>query len=756
VASYLFPAGGRRGTTVKVRAGGLFLHKSCSFELLGPGVEASKVLRRTPSVWFEGPLLPLPDSQQSEDYPRDMAGEVRIAADAPLGPRRGRLWTSEGAASGLAFVVGELPEVIEDEIDGDPVPVDVRLPVTVNGRIFPREDLDVWSFTARKGERITAEVLAARIGSPLDSRLRVLDTQGRVLAENDDAFGPDSMAHFTAPADGAYRVQIDDANRRGGQNYVYRLTLTAGPHIDRVYPLGGRRGSKVQFTPEGAGVTGGLVEAVLPADGPRDYRHRFPVGGRPSNPVRLDLDDLPEYLEAEPNDEPAQARLVTLPAIVNGRIDRPGDVDCWRFAARKGQALVLELRARQLGSPLQGVLRVCDAAGKELARGGDAGNPPDPTLPFTAPADGTYCVRVADRFRTRAGPAFAYRLRLAPPAATPDFRLHLAADVLTLRRPGAVKLRVSAERLGGFADAIPLTVEGLPAGVRATNTTVPARQAATEVTLQAEASAPVGGVHLTIRGTASAGGRTIARTATLPATGELPESDSVLLGVALAAPFKIVGAFDLRLAPRGSVFRRRYKIDRGGFTGPIEVSLADRQARHLQGVTGPTLVVPPAVSEFEYAVQLPPWMETGRTSRSCIMVEGVIKEGNLEHTVSATSVHQNDQVIAVVETGRLGVEAERSSVPAVRDGSVAVAVRVSRDKGLLGPVKVELIAPAHMRGLRAAPLVIPAEQSRGTFTIRFGPEAPGPFNMPVVLRATLDGPGGPAVAETKLEVVPEE
>src|SRR5436309_15123839 len=89
VASYIFPAGGQRGTTVKVRVGGLFLYKSCGFELLGPGVEASKQLRRTRTVWFEGPILPLPDSQQAEDYPRDMAGEVRVAADAAPGPRRG-------------------------------------------------------------------------------------------------------------------------------------------------------------------------------------------------------------------------------------------------------------------------------------------------------------------------------------------------------------------------------------------------------------------------------------------------------------------------------------------------------------------------------------------------------------------------------------------------------------------------------------------------------------------------------------------
>src|SRR4051812_1793218 len=96
VASYLFPAGGQRGTTVQVRAGGLYLHDRCPWELLGPGVKAASPLRRIATRWFEGPLLPLPDSQRIEDYPQDFTAFVRIAADAPPGHRRGRLWTSEG------------------------------------------------------------------------------------------------------------------------------------------------------------------------------------------------------------------------------------------------------------------------------------------------------------------------------------------------------------------------------------------------------------------------------------------------------------------------------------------------------------------------------------------------------------------------------------------------------------------------------------------------------------------------------------
>ena len=131
----------------------------------------------------------------------------------------------------------------------------------------------------------------------------------------------------------------------------------------------------------------------------------------------LDLDDLPEMMETEPNDLPAQATKVTVPAMLNGRIDKPGDVDYWSFEARKGEAVALELRAQRLGSPLQGVLTVCDAQGKELARAEAAAGQLDPVLTFTPAADGVYCVRVADRFHTRGGPDFAYRLRLAPPAA---------------------------------------------------------------------------------------------------------------------------------------------------------------------------------------------------------------------------------------------------------------------------------------------------------------------------------------------------
>ena len=50
------------------------------------------------------------------------------------------------------------------------------------------------------------------------------------------------------------------------------------------------------------------------------------LAGRVANRVPFALDTLPECFEDEPNDTPAKAQAVTLPIIVNGRIEPPGDI----------------------------------------------------------------------------------------------------------------------------------------------------------------------------------------------------------------------------------------------------------------------------------------------------------------------------------------------------------------------------------------------------------------------------------------------
>src|ERR1051326_2449933 len=319
VLSYLFPAGGQRGKAVDVRVGGLNVSKNCAFETIGPGVKADATLHPLKTIWFEGPLLHLPESQQAEDYPRDFSAKIDIAADAALGVRYCQLATSQGATAAVPFQIGDLPEIAEDEIDGSPVPMRVKWPVTINGRIFPRENIDVWSFEAKKGQTFSCEVCAARLGSPLDSYLELYDPKGHRLADNDDYFGADSCIRFTAADDGVYQVRIRDVNLRGGQAFVYRLPITDQPRVDFTYPLGGQRGKKVRLVLHGAQVPAEPVDVDLPQDARLEYTHPLTLPGA-KVPVLLETDDLPEHLEVEPNDDPEKLKPVAVPALLNGCI----------------------------------------------------------------------------------------------------------------------------------------------------------------------------------------------------------------------------------------------------------------------------------------------------------------------------------------------------------------------------------------------------------------------------------------------------
>jgi hypothetical protein len=756
VASYIFPAGGQRGSTVNIKVGGLFLHQTCSFEMLGPGVQFAKELKRVPTLWFEGPLLPLPDSQRAEDYPKDMAGEIKIAKDAPLGLRNWRLWTSQGATPSMKFMIGDLPEIVENEIDGDPVPMKVTLPVTINGRIFPREDVDVWTFAAKKGQSVWCEVHAARLGSPLEARVEIRDAQGRRLAENDDARGADPRLRFVAPADGEYQLRIFDAQFQGGQAYVYRLTLTSEPVIEHVFPLGGKRGSTVALQLSGQAIAAGSVNVAIPADAKSNFSFTIP-NGRHRDAVLLDVDDLPEFVEGS-----APAQPIATPAILNGRIAKPGQTGVWTITGKKGQTLEFDLRAGRLDSPLDGVVTVLDAAGKHLTRAEATGNQLDPTFLLAPPADGTYTVKVQDRFPSRGGPEFAYRLRIAK-APAPDFRLSLATDpriaaapdAVTVPRGGQAKLKVNAERIGSFKESIALTVDGLPKGITAAPATIAAGQSSSELTFKADADAKIAPAHLRIHGAAKIDGKEVRRLAMLRGPRGSFDIDDVLLMVALPTPFVIKGEYDMGFAARGSLHQRKYKIERNGYDGPLEVSLADRQARHLQGVAGPTIIVPAGVNEFTYAATLPPWMETGRTSRTCVMGVGVVKDKDgSEHRVSFSSVNQNEQIVAVVGPGQLALELERTSCAAAAGQSATIPVRIKRGLNLAGDVKLELVAPPHIHGVSAEPVMIPAGQERGQLRLRFDAKLDGPFNMPLTIRATLMHENRPLIAEQSIDVRP--
>src|SRR5262249_15588203 len=131
--------------------------------------------------------------------------------------------------------------------------------------------------------------------------------------------------------------------------------------------------------------------------------------------------------ETEPDDEPARALALTLPTVVNGRIEKPTDVDCYQFTAKQGQRVFIDCWAWRIDSQLDGTIMVYDDQGKELGYSGDSAGK-DPFLDFTAPADGKYVVKVWDFIYGGSSDHF-YRLHIG---SLP----HLDAVIPAAVRPG--------------------------------------------------------------------------------------------------------------------------------------------------------------------------------------------------------------------------------------------------------------------------------------------------------------------------------
>lgn len=753
---YIFPAGGQRGTAIDVRIGGHYLYEKAEWEMNGPGIKSSPEIVRTKRIWFEGPLIKQPASQQKEDYPQDYLGQVQIAADAPLGGRTWQTWNAQGVTPGLRFIVGTLPEIVEQETDGEPIPTKVSLPVTINGRVFPREDVDIWTFDAAAGQSITCSVEAATLGllndpqlPRLEAQIEVRDPQGRVVNASVNSLRADPELQFTAAEAGMYQVRIWDSKFSGLQHYVYRLTVTSGPWISAVFPLGGRRGTELEIEVVGQGIAGNRLKVRWPEVAPGIVAHSFDFSGQSLKPILVDVDDLPEVIEPASGELPKLA----IPNVANGRIEQAGDADAWKFAATKGTPLKIEVRAARLSSPLDVVLVIKDSAGKELAQADDLPDgSPDCELMFTAPSDGEYVAEVRDRFASRGGPAFAYRLRIVQQEVS-DFALTFTSDALAIPIGGEQKLPVNVERRGGFNAPVKLSVLGLPSGVTAVDVEVPANQPKGEIVVKAAKDSPVQSAKLVVVGVGGVGEPPLTRKTTISSSPGEPPAEGFRLACTLATPFKFKSQYEFRYIARGGTLKKHYVIERNGFEGPLEVSLADRQGRHLQGVSGPTVIIPAGVSEFDYTVNLPPWMELGRTSRSNLMLVGEVADAaGKQHKVSYSTNEQNEQLIALVTASPLRLSLDKSAVACQANSQLTVPVHLHRQVGLTGPCRLELVVPEHMRDIAARPVEIVAGSDQAELKIDLG-SRPGPLNMPLLIRGQSQRDGESVVAEVNLELL---
>ncbi|NBV21487.1 MAG: hypothetical protein EBS05_06130 [Proteobacteria bacterium] len=128
---------------------------------------------------------------------------------------------------GLGDATNDVTEVEPNDTPANAQPV--TFPASLNGRIGRPGDVDRFSFAAKKNERFNFRVRAAELHSPLSARIRVEDTNGVSLVQQEGGDGTDPKLGWNAPADGTFIVAISDMYGNGSPEHFYRIEHVAPP-----------------------------------------------------------------------------------------------------------------------------------------------------------------------------------------------------------------------------------------------------------------------------------------------------------------------------------------------------------------------------------------------------------------------------------------------------------------------------------------------------------------------------------------------
>jgi hypothetical protein len=570
---YVYPAGGRQDTTFEVTVGGQYLNGANDAYVSGSGVKATvtqyirpltpgqantlrEQMQQLTKKRTDGTALTpaeertladirekLMEFQRKPSSPaiaETVVLHVMVARDAPPGVRALRIATATGLTNPIVFSIGQLQEFSRAPSHVPPAfavvngatpparlvmrqteaPVDVKLPAVMNGQMMPGT-ADRYRFQASKGQRIVIAAAARElipyisdaVPGWFQAAMTLRDAAGHEIESADHyRFHQDPVLYYEIPADGAYVLEIHDSIFRGREDFVYRITAGELPFLTGVFPLGAKSGAKTKVEVHGWN----LPAAALVEDERGKARGVYPVSVRKgewsSNAAPFAVDTLPEVMAKDGANRREKAQKVKLPVVLNGRIARPGEQSFFRIDGRAGEEITAEVFARRLDSPLDSVLRLTDASGKELAFNDDfedkgAGlltHQADSRICFKFPAKGTYYLQLADT-QQKGGPEYAYRLRIAHPE--PDFELRVTPSSLNLRAGSTVPVTVYALRRDGFTGEIALKLKDAPSGFTMSGAVIPSGQDQVRVTVTAPRTSAGTPAAIQLEGRATIDGR---------------------------------------------------------------------------------------------------------------------------------------------------------------------------------------------------------------------------------------------------------
>jgi hypothetical protein len=492
-ARHCLPHGAQRGTEAKFVITGQQLDDALELMLYDRGMEIVS--------------LTVPADEKRKGKELDVV--AKIALDCPLGAQRMRVRTATGQSDVFNLWITQLPIVEEKEPNTEFAKAQpIELERTIHG-LIANEDVDYFSFDAKKGDRLNIEVVGLRLGVSssgnfFDPYVAILDEKKFEIATSDDApLGwNDSSLSFVAPVDGHFTIELRDVAYNGDGNAYYLMHVGRFPLPSAISPLGGKPGEtvNVQFVGDPAGDFTKPFVVPQPGDESLAFVEAANDSGFAPSKFPFRVSPLDNVMEQEPNDSIKEAIAAPAPGAWNGRLEKEGDVDFFKFTAKKGQVFDINVYGRRLRTAIDSVLTIRKIDGGGLASNDDNRNP-DSYVRFTAPADGEYVAEIRDQLKG-GGPGYSYRIECTPvvprvTATTAEIRRYVLPH-FAIPQGGAhgYQITVGRQDVGG---AVRMLAENLPKGVTLELPQEWASDGTMPVVLRAAADAPLAGAWSTIR-----------------------------------------------------------------------------------------------------------------------------------------------------------------------------------------------------------------------------------------------------------------
>jgi hypothetical protein len=765
----VFPSGGQAGKSVEITIAGADLDASDALWFSHPGIVATPV----------------------KGKPKTFS--VTMAVDVPAGQYDVRGLTSEGISNPRTFVVGLLPEANEVEPNNDfATAKPIAINSVVNGVSLP-VDVDCFRFEAKKGRRLFFKVVAQPIESKFDGTLRLLDDRGYEIAESRDFDGLDPFLDFTIPRDGSYVIKLHDGTYAGSPEHFYRLIIFDGPVIDAVIPAIAIAGKPTEFTLIGRNLRGSRL-ADKSSDGQVLETKTITISPNFVSPGELPLSftgvatglrgealDLrteagvaspfvvteaidPVVLEREPNTIESP-QVVMPPCAISGDFRIAGDIDVYRFKAKKGEVWKIEAVSQGIGSQADPTFTLQSVPDKgepvdinTSDDQADAGLSPrltlisgDPSYRWTAPNDGTYQVVLNDIAGNNRGDVrLFYRLSIV--RERPRFKLYVVPttpnvlDAVTIRRAGRSSAIVLAWRLDGFTQSINVKADHLPAGIKCDPVIIPQGQNQAVVVFEAAADAKP------IVGTIELSGTAVIENAQSLSGGFLPACAMSLGQVVKAIPISAINpplaVANARRPPSsevrtthgfvvairdGSPFLLDAKPRRSviAIGQPIELALTLKRNPGTDDAIA--LTAPDAPKGFTLAAASIP---KGANALNVTIPTSNVAAGDYTFVLRGGGLFKPDAKKPAVKVDEPSnvvrvtlrpspIEFNTAAIPpAVKAGETLVLdCKITRKADFKGAVKIVLEAPGVSK-ISASPLTIPAGQAVGKLSIVVAKDAP--------------------------------